>query len=529
MHKRSWSAAGSERKHRQRVTAPTINRRGFTQGATGLGLAAGFGSTVLFGPSAYAAQESGVALTIAASGDVDTLDPHVSQLLVYGNMLRRTCFSSLVQYSPELEYVPDLAESWENTDDRTYVFHLRQGATYHGGQEVEASHVEFSFQRIADKGTVFSSRVANVESYEVIDKHTIQIRLVEAQADFIDGLTKLSIIPPEAEETIESQPIGSGPFRFVEWEPNDRLVLERNPDYWDSDLPGVEGLTFRIMPEPQVALTNLQAGEIDGILEFPVSQAAFIGDTEDYAPIVVATSGIHIFELMGKNSEPIRSSVEVRQALAHCLDKDAIQQAVFSGEGRQKTSFAPVDSWAYEEQPGYDYDPDRARELLEAAGYGDGFEFTCILPSGNPEGEQAATIWQAGLAEAGVTMNVEVQELSVWLDNYINHTYDISWNAFPGFADPNYFVSFALQPHFADQWQNAEAQEIADQANQVLDIEERAALYAQLQQVFAEEVPILVIQEVPVASVVRTGLDGWEINPLGEVVLNRVTSGTGDA
>lgn len=506
-----------------RCASHQVDRRRFTQGAAGAGIASMLGGSLLLSPSGIAAQESGATLSIAASGDVDTLDPHVSQLLLYGNMMRRPCFSTLVQYDKDLEYVPDLAESWENPDDRTYVFHLRQDAKYHDGQPIEASHVQFSFERIAEKGTVFSSRVANVESYEVLDAHTIQIRLTEVQADFIDGLTKLSVIAPEHEETIESQPIGSGPFRFVEWEPNDRLVLERNLDYWDSDRPGVDSLTFRIMPEPQVALTNLQAGEIDGILEFPVSQAAFIEDAEDYSPIVVPTSSIHIYELMGQNSEPIWSSVAVRQALAHCLDKDSIQQAVFSGEGRQKTSFAPVDSWAYEEQSAYAYDLERARELLEEAGYGDGFEFSCILPSGNPEAEQATTIWQASLAEVGLTMNIETQELSVWLDNYINHTYDITWNVFPGFADPNYFVSFALQPHFADQWQNAEAEDLANRANEVLDTEERAALYGQLQQIFAEELPILVIQEAPAASVVSAELDGWQINPLGEVVLDQVT------
>lgn len=488
-----------------------------------LPLLGGVIGTPLIASNAIAAQENQGELTIASSGDVDTLDPHVSQLLLYGNMMRRTCFSSLVRYSPTLEYLPDLAESWENLDDRTYVFHLRPGAAYHNGQEVEASHVEYSLQRIAEKGTVFSSRVANVESYEVVDRHTIQITLENVQADFIDGLTKLSIIPPEAEETIETQPIGSGPFRFVEWLPNDRIALERNPDYWEDGVPGVDALTFRIIPEPQVALTNLQAGEVDGILEFPVAQAAFLQESSDVTPLIVPTSSLHIYELMGKNSEPIRTSQAVRQALAHCMDKDTIQQTVFSGEGRQKASFVPVDSWAYEEQDGYPYDPERARALLEEAGYGDGFEFTCIIPSGNPAGEQATTIWQAGLAEAGLQLNIETQELSVWLDNYINHNYDVTWNAFPGFADPNYFVSFALQPHFADQWQNPEAEEIATEANAVLDQEQRAALYAQLQEVFVDEAPILVVQEVPAASVVGTGVEGWSIDPLGAVHLGNVT------
>lgn len=506
----------------QSLARRRLSRRRLAGLSAGLPALSGLlGAPLLTNRSALA--QEAVQLTVAASGDIDTLDPHVSQLLLYGNMMRRTCFNALVGYSPNLEYVPELAESWENPDERTYVFHLREGATYHDGQPVEASHVEFSLQRIAEKATVFSSRVANVESYEVIDPQTISITLTDVQADFIDGLTQLCIISPEAAETIETSPIGSGPFRFVEWQPNDRLVLERNPDYWADGVPGVDELTFRIIPEPQVAITNLQAGEIDGILDLPVAQAAFLADGGEGEPLIVPTSSIHIYELMGKNSEPVRTSPAVRQALAHCLDKDAVQQTVFAGEGRQKWSFVPADSWAYREQEGYAYDPARARELLAEAGFGDGFAFSCIVPSGFPEGEQATTIWQAGLAEAGLTLTIEVQELSVWLDNYINHTYDVTWNVFPGFADPNYFVALALQPHFADQWQNAEAEALATEANAVLDQEQRAELYGELQTVFVDELPILVIQEAPQASAMTPDVEGWQINPLGFVLLNEVS------
>ena len=212
----------------------------------------------------------------------------------------------------------------------------------------------------------------------------------------------------------------------------------------------------------------------------------------------------------------------MRQALAHCLDKNAIQQTVFAGEGRPKWSFVPADSWAYQDVPGYDYDPARATALLTEAGV-EGLTITCLVPSGFPEGEQATTIWQAGLAEAGVTLNIEVQELSVWLDNYINHTYDVIWNVFPGFADPNYFVALGLQPHFADGWDNAEAEAIATRANQVLDQAERTALYGQLQEMFVADLPVLVIQEAPQSSALRSTVEGWAINPLGFVLLNNVT------
>src|SRR5207244_9859534 len=125
-------------------------------------------------PTAAAAARA-PSMSIAAAGDIDTGDPHISQLLIYNNVVRLNVFNSLVRYGPTMDYQPDLAEKWETPDDKTYIFHLRQGAKYHNGQAVEAQHVEFSLKRIGDKKTVFSSRVANVDTYEVVDPATIRI------------------------------------------------------------------------------------------------------------------------------------------------------------------------------------------------------------------------------------------------------------------------------------------------------------------------------------------------------------------
>ena len=505
--------------------AGRLSRRQLLQRAAALGIGTAALGSVLspasFLASRAAAQADGE-LIVAAGGDIDTTDPHVSQLLPYNTMMRLTCFNSLVRYSPDLDYLPDLAESWENPDELTYVFTLREGVTYHNGEPLEASHVEFSFNRIAEKETIFSSRVANIESYEVIDPRTIQITLQSVQADFIDGLVLLSIISPEIAEQIETDPIGTGPFAFVEWVTNDHISLERNSDYFEPDVPSVERLTFQIIPEAQVAITNLQAGAVGGVLDVPVSQATALAEDEDVQVIIEPTSGLHLFEMMGLNSEPIRTNARVRQALAHCLNKDAVQQTVFNGEGRQKWTFAPIGSWADTEVSGYDYDPARASEILAEEGV-EGLAFSVFVPQGFADGERAATIWQAGLAEAGIELAIEVQEISVWLDNYINHTYDVIWNVFPGFADPNYFVAVALQPHLADQWQNEDAARLAAEANATIDQAARADLYAELQQLFVEELPIIVIQEAPQASITQPNVSGWEINPVGFVVLRDVT------
>ena len=141
-----------------------------------------------------------------AAGDIDTGDPHISQLLIYNNVIRMNLFNSLVRYGPAMDYQPELAESWDTPDDRTYIFHIRKGVTYHDGTPVQASDVEFSFKRIGDKKTVFSSRVANVDTYQVLDPATIKLTLKTPQADFIDGLTWLSIVSPAAEATLDKAP-----------------------------------------------------------------------------------------------------------------------------------------------------------------------------------------------------------------------------------------------------------------------------------------------------------------------------------
>jgi len=462
---------------------------------------------------------------IAAANDIESADPHTNQALVYNNVIRMSVFNALVRYGPNLEYQPDLAEKWENPDDKTYIFHLRQGAKYHNGQEVEASHVEYSFKRIADKKAVFASRVAGIEGYQVVDKYTIKLTLKAPQADFIDGLVLLSIVPPEVDADLDKKPIGSGPFQFAEWVPNDHITLQRFPGYFEKDLARVEKLVFKIIPDPQVAITNLQAGSIDGILDVPLAQAEQFKSSTAVKAIIQSTSSIHIIELMGKNSEPIRSSAKVRQALAMCLDKAAVQKIAFAGEGQQKWSWVPYGTWAYKQEEGFPFDPQKAKALLTEAGYPNGFTFSINLLNGYPEGEKIATIWQAGLQQAGVTLNLQTMERAVWSPAYRGHDFDVSWNVFPGFADPNYFVAFDLKVHLADQWKNAEAAQLADEAATTLDQAKRKELYAKLQDIFVNDMPVIVTQEVPAASLTKPNVGGWQINALGHVIVRGVSVG----
>jgi peptide/nickel transport system substrate-binding protein len=479
------------------------------------------------------AQQSGVHATIASLRDIDTLDPHRSLVPPYGDLIRQTCFNSLVRYGSTLEIVPDLAESWEfGPDGLSCTFMLRSGVRYHNGQELEASHVEFSLTRfneqLNDPGSVrfgwprpFPCCWFPVEFVE-IDPSTIVLNLDTPRDDLLDFLTYPSIITPEIAEAIETNPIGTGPFRFVEWVQQDHISLERNPDYFESGEPGLDSLTFRIIPDSQTAVAALQAGEVDAIFSLPVAEAV---SAPDFTAVIEPTSAIQAFEFRGTESSPVRMSVAVRRALAHCLNKDAVQEAVFGGEGRQKWSFVPIANEAYyQEEPGYPFDLESASALLAEAGYPDGFALTAIVPAGFSDAEVTTTIWQEALAQVDVSLNVESLEPSAFATRYADGTsFDIAWNAYPGFGHPNFFAEAALVPTTDDQWPNPELAALAASANAELDPEKRRELYGQLQDLFVDDLPILVIQEVPQASLLSPDIVGWDINPLGQVPLSDVT------
>ena len=491
-----------------------LSRRELIERAGLLGVGLSTLSALLSGaalrPAGALAQAAGE-LKIAISADIDTTDPHVSQLLLMNDVIRSNVFNSLVKYGPNLDLVASLAESWTNPDDKTYVFKLRAGVKYHDGTAVQASDVQASFERIASKKTIFSNRVANVDKYTVVDPQTIQIALKTPQADFLDGLVFLSIISPAIAATVDKTPIGTGPFKFVEWVTNDHVSLEANPSYFETGVPGVAKVTFQEITQPQVEIANLQSKTVDAVLTVPLSQAAPFKGSSSVTALFVPTSSIHTFELMGLNSKAVNSDLRVRQALAYCLDKDAVQKTVFSGEGKTKWSWIPSSSWAYKDETGYPYDPEKAKSLLQTAGVSN-LSLTVIIPSGYPDGVQAATIWQAGLAKAGVTLKQEVQELSVWVNNYVNLTYDVTWNVWPGFADPNYFVAYGLKPLWAKTWTNAAAAKLGDDANATIDQAKRKDLYGQLQDIFVQEMPVIVIAEVPQAALMlRTSPVGKSI------------------
>ncbi|MEE8184648.1 MAG: ABC transporter substrate-binding protein, partial [Acidobacteriota bacterium] len=266
---------------------------------------------------------------------------------------------------------PDLAESWEREDDRTYLFHLRPGLRFHDGRPVTARDVAYTIESIRE-GEVASFRKGDFEQLEavqVVDPRTIRFRLRQPFSPFLTVLT-VGIIPENRSGEIAVEPVGTGPYRLVEYRRDDRLVLAANSDYFRG-VPAIPRVQFRIVPDQTSRLLELRKGSADLVYGdlFP-DQIGWLQKDSRYR---VITGQSWKYDYIGFNLEdPILGNPLVRKAIAHGIDRESIRTHLLQGYARLATGMLQADHWAYESQVNrYDHDIRRAAALLDQAGFPD--------------------------------------------------------------------------------------------------------------------------------------------------------------
>lgn len=487
------------------------------------------GAEEMAGGPSMAGEEAmeGGTLTIASTQDIDNYDPHWNQLIAYNVLVGHNIFEYLTRLDAGMNIVPGLATHWDIAADGTeYTFHLREGARFHNGRVLTAQDVLYSFDRITAQETIYANKMDPVVAVEALDEATVRFTLKAPWAPFLEDVALIAIVPEEAIDTISKDPIGSGPFRFLEWEPNDRIVLERNPDYDPAMAPQLQELVIRILPDYAVALTNLEAGSVDAVYEVPAADADRFRDREGFviqAP--AASNSLFLLEMAINRYAPLQD-VRVRRALAMSLDKAAIQQNVYFGQGTPQFGSLPRSSWAYAETADIPYDPAGARILLAEAGYPDGFDLTIKVIAGVGVMESIATIWQNGLAEAGVNLIIEIEDLSTWLDNYVGRTYQTIANWMNVGGDPHSMYDIIFKPHLQDpdSYPDAEMLGWIEAGAATPALEQRKAIYQQLQQRILDEMaPVIVVQAQPLLALTTDRVHGWSMNGKGDIFFDAIT------
>jgi peptide/nickel transport system substrate-binding protein len=336
-------------------------------------------------------------------------------------------FDSLVWANEQNIIEPALAERWEVSDSGTeYTFYLRRGVTFHNGEPFNADAVVYSWERGIRPVMEWSDRWAQANSVEKIDEYTVRITTEEPDPLLLGVMAQhWNIVPPgytaeAGDDAFGEAPVGTGPFMFVEWAREDRIVMERNPDYWREGLPRVDRVIFRPIPEASTRMAAIQTGEIDIVNRLTFEQAEAL---ERVSGVEVVTYPIdRVFYIAFNNlttgvDEPTEDA-RVRRAMNYAVDRQAIIDSLFGGRAQLATGLMTESNLGYDHSISpYPYDPDRARRLLAEAGYPDGFEIGYAAPSGAYTNfEQVAEAIQGYLSEVGIRTDLDIMESGRYWD-----------------------------------------------------------------------------------------------------------------
>ena len=369
--------------------------------------------------------QAGGVLNLSLGPDFITFHPYFD---VSTSQFKPIFFEAPIRISDEGDFEPWLAESWEESaDGLSLTLHLRQGIMFHNGREMTADDVIWSVDhaRSTEFGHHLSDRFQLATGAEKIDDYTVKINYSEVGPK-LDGIATMQIFPQEALENIETVPVGTGPFTFVEWVPGDRMVAERFDDYWQEGQPLLDGVVIKPIPDEQSRMVNLLAGSIDALRGVPLADKTLLAQADG---ITVSSSppGFFFYAFIMNINEPPFDNQLVRQAMNYAVDRDKIVQTAFHGAEIPVLEPYPDTSWAYvpELADRYTYDPEKAKELLAEAGYPDGFKTQMLIRGPSGPYLDMAQVYQQDLAAIGIEMELLPTELAQYFDLLIGSQFAI--------------------------------------------------------------------------------------------------------
>lgn len=481
---------------------------------------------MLTGPGAGFAQNGKKVLIEGRPSDCVTLDPTNAADNASWRVARQM-YECLVGFKPgSFDPAPSLATSWMTSPDgKTWTFTLRKGVKFHDGTDFNADAVVFNIERWWDSSHPYhTGKFPNVPSFfggfkgsensiikdvKAIDNSHVQIELNKVFPAFLAflGDPTTSIISPDAikkyGDKIGQNPVGTGPFVFQEWKHNDNIALVKNPKYWQSGLPKLDKLLFKVIPDNSARLIALQSGEIDFMATLNPSDLEAVTGNSDLQLISRPPINCAFFFL--NTSKPPFDNVKVRQAINMAVNRQGIIDAFYNGKGIPAKSALSPSSWAYNaEMKPYEYNLDAAKKLLAEAGYPDGLTFELsIRPEARPylpQPTKVAESIQADLAKIGVKVKILSFEGATYAQKVYNADHQMTaWGTGGNDPDPgplliNYFSTLYTTPPKAKNsslYMNDKVTDLLVKGQNTVDMTERARLFQEAQQIIRDDAPIV--------------------------------------
>ncbi len=475
-------------------------------------------------------------LTVTQPNDAISLDPHARNANDTASLsVCSQIFDTLVKQDKDTNILPSLAVAWRQISDLVWEFDLRANVKFHNGSYMTAEDVKYSLDRLRDPSMQAPGAfiVDFIDEVKVVD--TLRIRIVTKTpfapilahlSHDVTGILNRNVVEQVGPHFGVRVVIGTGPFKFVSWSPGSNIILEKNPDYW-GEVAKVDRVVFKPIADGTVRDIELVTGGVDIALDVKPADESHLSAHGDIK--IIKTPSLAI-EYIGFNCQRAPfDNVLIRQAINYAINMDLIIDVVFEGQGIKAFSpISPIVWGAHPSLKSYDYNPALARDLLEEAGYGDGFS-TTLWTREDDLLMMASEIILADLAVIGIDVDVVIIEWSSFLADTALGKHDMfifSWATVT--ADPDY----GLYPLFHSKeygdsgnrtfWSSPQLDWLLEQGRTAVDMETRRVIYYEAQEIIAENAP-WVFMRAPVSVIgVRSNIEGFEPHPSGILYLNTV-------
>ncbi len=457
------------------------------------------------------------------------LDPRFA-LDLASSQINQLIFNSLLTKDINGKLVPDLAEWWEVINNTEYIFHLKKGVRFHDGSEMTTSDVKFTYDFVLNAENQSPKRegLAKIKNIVLIDEYTVKFVLKETFGPFLSNLL-LPIVPKnisvKAGKNFKNNPVGTGPFKFISFDIDDEIVLSANKDYFKGS-PGLDGVVFKIIPDETVRILELEKGNVH-LLQNSISP--------DILPRLLRNKRLKTIKKTGTNysyigfnlEDPILKNRMVREAIAKGIDRDSIIKYILKGLATKASFMLTPFNWAYEPMVrSYNYDPQKAKKLLDKAGYfdpdGDGpmprFTLT-YKTSQNELRKLIGEVFQEQLRKIGIEISIKNYEWGTFFSDIKSGNFQIYSLTWVGINDPDIFHyifhSESIPPKGANRgrYLNGEMDKLIDRGRKEIDIEARKKIYSLIQKKLTEEIPYISLWFATNVAVMKKEVYGFQLYP----------------
>ncbi|MCI9218338.1 MAG: ABC transporter substrate-binding protein [Lachnospiraceae bacterium] len=468
--------------------------------------------------SGQAGDMYGGSIVVGVQQDIDSLDPHKATAAGTKEIIFNI-FEGLVKPDENGNLINAVASDYTISEDGlTYTFTLRENVKFHNGNVVTAEDVKYSLERVSGllDGTPLISTLKTIKSVDILDEKTVQVKVESANTELIYSFVA-AIIPAGSGEDESADPIGTGPFSFVSYKPQEGIVLAKNPEYWQEGLPYLDQVEFKIINSADTALLELQGGTINLYAYLTDSQVQALQGSHQ-----VISSASNVVQALFLNNavEPL-NDVRVRQAISYAVDKDAINDFVGGGNGTLISSaMLPTLKENYvdlNDTYGNAANVEKAKELLADAGFPDGFDLEITIPSNYEFHMQTGEVIVEQLKAVGINATIKAVEWATWLDEVYNgRQYAATISGITCDSTPGYLLNrfqTDSKKNFIN-FQNTEYDEIYAKAQAELDPAKKAEYYKELQKILCDEAGSVFLQVPASQTAISKNLAGYKFYPV---------------